>query len=144
MSSYIPDDLRESVRSRAKNCCEYCLVHEDDEFLSHEIDHIISEKHRGQTESENLCLSCFSCNRHKGTDIGSLDIETRFFTRLYNPRTDNWATHFRLNEAEIIPLTAIGRVTVFLLNMNSLERIAKRRELISLNRYPCNLNEESI
>ena len=74
--TYIPESLRRLVRNRAGNCCEYYLLSESDNFLSHEVDHIISEKHGGATEADNLCLSCFDCNRHKGSDIGSIDHET--------------------------------------------------------------------
>ena len=71
--SYIPDTMRELVIERAKKCCEYCLVHEQDSLYVHEVDHIIPEKHRGKTRVENLCLACLSCNRHNNTfaKIGS-------------------------------------------------------------------------
>lgn len=137
MSSYIPVALRSRVRNRAKDCCEYCLLHEDDAFFSHEVDHIISEKHRGETAENNLCFSCFECNRYKGSDIGSLDVDSEDFTRLYNPRKDKWSEHFRLDNNKIIPLTAIGRVSVFLLQVNSEEQLARRTPLIGLKRYPC-------
>ena len=137
MSSYIQAALRKQVRDRARNCCEYCLLHEDNAFFSHEIDHIISEKHRGETTLDNLCMSCFECNRFKGSDIGSLDIDTDTFTRLYNPRKDSWDEHFTLKNAKIIPLTAIGRITVFLLQMNTEEQITKRKALLKNKLYPC-------
>jgi len=49
--------------------------------------------------------------------------------RLYQPRQDRWRDHFQLEEGEIIPLTAIGRVTVRLLQMNRSERLAERQLL---------------
>lgn len=135
--SPISDSLRRAVIARANGCCEYCRLRQDDSFYPHEVDHIISVKHRGQTIIINLCLSCLDCNRHKGSDIASIDLETGQVTLLFNPRNDNWNDHFRLEGAEIIPLTPRGRVTVFLLDMNSPEQLAKRRELIIMNRYPC-------
>jgi hypothetical protein len=137
MSSYISAELRRIVENRANGCCEYCLIHRDDVFFAHEIDHIISEKHRGKTEAINLCFACFDCNRYKGSDVGSIDIVTDTYTRLFNPRLDKWNEHFVLRDAVIVPLTAIGRVSEFLLQMNTDERIQKRQTLISMSRYPC-------
>lgn len=135
--TYIPAELRRLVEERAGGCCEYCLVHQADLYLSHEADHIISEKHRGDTTLINLCLSCNECNRFKGSDIGSIDLETAAFTPLFNPRTMQWEDHFLLENAVIIPLTSIGRVTEFLLRLNSARRVERRGNLIMVGRYPC-------
>lgn len=137
--TYISDDLRRLVIARAGECCEYCLLAQDDNFLPHEVDHIIAEKHQGTTTEDNLCLSCFDCNRHKGSDIASIDLQTRQLTPLFHPRLDRWTDHFRLDGPQIVPLTAVGRVTVYLLAMNSDEQLAKRAELIKLGRYPGNV-----
>lgn len=53
--------------------------------------------------------------------------------RLYNPRRDRWREHFKLEKGEIIPLTAIGRVTVKLLQINRPERVEERRLLSQAN-----------
>lgn len=89
MSSYISAELRRLVASRANGSCEYCLIHEDDTYLGCQVDHIISEKHDGATESENLAYACALCNRSKGSDIGSIAASTGELTRLFNPRTDH-------------------------------------------------------
>lgn len=136
-NTYIPAQIRKDVWERAKGCCEYCLLHSEDAFFTHEVDHIISEKHRGTTTLDNLCLSCFECNRYKGSDIGSLDIETDTFTQLYNPRIDKWETHFRLENVTVIPITAVGRVTEFLLQLNTEDRRERREVLFTYKRYPC-------
>jgi hypothetical protein len=71
------------------------------------MEHIIAEKHGGATEAQNLALACPYCNRAKGTDLGSLDPQTSVLTPFYNPRTQDWqVTHFRLEGASIVPLTA--------------------------------------
>jgi hypothetical protein len=75
-------------------------------------------------------LACIICNKYKGSDIASIDIESDDVVRLYHPRRDNWQTHFLLSSAKIMPLTAIGRVTVNLLQFNRVERIAERELLI--------------
>ncbi len=132
----VPDSLRQLVVERAKGRCEYCLLNQEDNFFPHEVDHIISEKHRGTTTGDNLCLSCFDCNRHKGSDIASIDADTGKLVPLFNPRQDRWKDHFRLEGARIVPLTAVGRVTEFLLMLNGDEQLVKRAGLIELKRYP--------
>lgn len=132
-----PAALRRIVSERAGNCCEYCRLAQDDSFFAHEVDHIIAEKHRGTTTEDNLCLSCFDCNRYKGSDIASLDPETERLTALFHPRRDNWDEHFRLDHAVIVPRTATGRVTVYVLKLNSDDQVIKRARLIALGRYPC-------
>ena len=82
MSSYVSADLRRLVASRAGGLCEYCLIHEDDTYLGCQVDHVISEKHGGPTESENLAYACALCNRAKGSDIGSIASSTGALTRL--------------------------------------------------------------
>ena len=134
--TYIPESMRRQVIERADGCCEYCLIHQRDGLYRHEVDHIIPEKHRGETVLENLCLACLECNRHKGTDLGSFDPETDQITLLFNPRTQRWDEHFRLDGARIIPLSPEGRVTVFVLNLNDEIRVRARRALLEAGRYP--------
>ncbi len=134
--SYISKSLRRSVFDRAEGRCEYCLLPVRYAYLPYEIDHIIAEKHGGETSENNLCLSCFECNRHKGSDVASYDDKVGDIVRLYNPRRDNWMEHFRLETNHIIPLTPIGRVTVKLLQLNRHERLIERRELIAAGKYP--------
>jgi len=135
--TYIPDSLRQQVITRANRRCEYCLIHRDDSLYVHEVDHIIAEKHRGETISDNLCLACLDCNRHKGSDFASFDPETEEVALLFNPRQQRWNDHFRLEEARIVPLSPEGRVTVFILKLNDGLRIRARRALIDAGRYPC-------
>jgi hypothetical protein len=135
--SRIADALRQLVIERAGNCCEYCRLHQDFSPITYEIDHIIARKHRGETLAENLCLTCLKCNRFKGTDISSIDEETGAITPLYNPRTMNWDDHFYLDGAIIVPRTAIGRVTEFMLSLNTKVRVNTRRSLLKSSRYPC-------
>jgi 5-methylcytosine-specific restriction endonuclease McrA len=64
MDRYIPTELRLLVAERANHLCEYCLIHEDDTFVGCQVDHIISLKHGGQTEADNLAYACAFCNRN--------------------------------------------------------------------------------
>lgn len=131
--AYISASLRRLVYERANNTCEYCLFPEIAALASHEVDHVIPEKHGGQTEESNLALACALCNKYKGSDLASIDPVDDAIVRLYQPRQDCWRDHFQLREGEIIPQTAIGRVTVRLLQMNRPERIGERRLLSQAN-----------
>ena len=131
MSERVPAPLRRFVRDRADRHCEYCLLHERDVMLPHEPDHIVASRHRGATADSNLAWACFLCNRRKGTDLSSIDPETGQIARLFNPRTDVWTGHFRLENGRIVPLTPEGRVTECLLQFNTPEGSETRR-LLSL------------
>ena len=136
MTTYIPERLRGLVITRARYLCEYCRLHQRDSLYPHEVDHIIPEKHRGTTTADNLCLACLECNRHKGTDFASFDLETGAVAVLYHPRLDRWKDHFRLNGAVIEPLSATGRVTVFVLKLNDPLRLRPRTAFMRVGRYP--------
>lgn len=135
--SHIPIALRREVIERSSNCCEYCCLSQDDNYFTFHVDHIISEKHQGKTTSNNLCLSCPSCNIAKGSDIAGADVNTGKATYLYHPRQQHWADHFDLTNGYIHGKTPEGRLTVQLLQLNSKERIIEREGLIELQRYPC-------
>jgi len=79
-------ELEELVWRRAGDRCEYCQLSQDSHELSFEIDHIIALKHRGRTRAGNLCLACFACNNHKGTNISGIDPKTKKIVPLFNPR----------------------------------------------------------
>lgn len=136
MSSYVPTELRRLVIARSDRLCEYCLIHEDDTFLGCQVEHIISEKHNGPTDAQNLAYACTFCNRYKGSDIGSIVWSTQQFCRFFNPRTDIWYEHFRLEEDFIQPLTHIGEVTATILQFNNPERLLERKLLRHAGRYP--------
>jgi len=110
----------------------------EDKSLDFAIDHIIAEKHGGATTVDNLGLSCYWCNSFKGSDLSSVDWEAdATIVPLFNPRQQRWENHFYLDGLRIVPSTAVGRVTAFLLQMNAVERIKERRILIELGVYPC-------
>ncbi len=135
--TYIPENLRQHVRERARGNCEYCLLNQRYTLKTHEVDHIRAEKHGGTTVQENLCLSCFECNRQKGSDLSSVDPVTDEVVALFHPRRDVWNAHFQLvDNGQIEGKTAKGRVTVRLLDFNNVERVAIRAALMVLHRYP--------
>ena len=76
MTTRLPAAMRRQVVERAGNQCEYCLLHQDLAASLHQIDHVLAEKHGGQTTLDNVALSCTVCNRRKGSDLSSVDPET--------------------------------------------------------------------
>jgi len=97
--------------------------------LPFHIDHIIAQKHGGQSESENLAWACFSCNLRKGPNIAGLDPDTGELTALFNPRTDGWSDHFAWDGVLLRGKSAIGRVTVAVLDINHVDSVTVRKAL---------------
>lgn len=128
--------LRQTVRDRAKRCCEYCgLPDAFDEWPFH-IDHILARVHGGNTELSNLCWSCTQCNLHKASNFASIDPETGNRVELFNPRVDHWPHHFSVQpDGRIVGVTESGRATVRLLDMNGSPQLDLRRELILQGLY---------
>jgi hypothetical protein len=133
---YLNQEIRNLVAKRANYLCEYCLISEKDTILGCAIDHIISLKHGGLSNSDNLAYCCVYCNRFKGSDIGSIILEKKEFVRFYNPRWDRWREHFKLNNAIIEPISNIGQVTARILGFNDQARLLERQLLISKKKYP--------
>ena len=134
MSDWISLELRNFVRQRARGRCEYCQLHEDDAGLRHQPDHIVALKHRGATIESNLAYSCAMCNSFKGTDLSSIDLNTGTLVRLFNPRIDDWSSHFEVVAGRTIGRTPEGRVTVELLQMNRPDLVQLRRLLSAVVR----------
>lgn len=106
----------------------------DISLLPFQLDHIISEKHRGPTSAENLALSCERCNSHKGPNIaGYLHGK---HVPLFNPRLDVWSDHFEWNHAVLVGKTPVGQVTIDVLAINLPYRIALRAALIAEGVFP--------
>lgn len=71
-------------------------------------------------------MACERCNSHKGTNLTGIDSETRQVIALFNPRLHSWDEHFRMSGAWVVGVTAIGRTTVQVLNMNEERRLRLR------------------
>ncbi|MFN0037094.1 MAG: HNH endonuclease [Saprospiraceae bacterium] len=112
--------LRNLVRARAQEVCEYCLA--SSLYSSHPfaIDHIWPTSEGGKNDSENLAFVCQHCNNSKYNKTEALDPMTGSMTRLFNPRLDDWAEHFMWNDGftVILGITSMGRATVSCLKMN--------------------------
>ena len=136
MASNVGERLRREVVERAYHVCEYCLVHEDDTFWGCQVDHIISRKHGGATESGNLAWACACCNNTKGSDVATLVGQPQRLLRLFHPRADRWSGCFLLNGVRIDPANLIGEGTVKLLQLNQNNRLRERETLAETGRYP--------
>jgi hypothetical protein len=128
--------LRELVVARAERCCEYCRLPQNCDPIPFEIDHIIPQKHGGPTESENLALACFACNNHKGPNLAGLDSETNEIVPLFHPRRDDWRAHFGWDGGRLLGLTPCGRVTIAVLAINLVHRMAHRQALSEEGVWP--------
>jgi hypothetical protein len=129
--------LFQLVKQRSQGCCEYCLLPELFE-VPFQIDHIIAEQHGGRTLEQNLAYSCTPCNKFKGPNIASLDPDRLPYQAilLFNPRSDLWKEHFKLEGELIVGTTSTGRVTVSLLQFNGVKQRRLRKMLMREGLYP--------
>lgn len=123
----LPESVRKLVISRAQGACEYCGMHQEWEpFHSYHVEHIIARQHRGTDDPTNLALACHLCNLFKGPNLTSRDPDGDALVSLFHPRQHVWDEHFKIESAHVIGLTDVGRTTVFLLEMNSDQRVDLR------------------
>jgi hypothetical protein len=122
--------IRQLVRDRAGNRCEYCLLPQQYAVVVRfHIEHVRPRQHGGNDAPANLALACPHCNRFKGPNLTSFDPETDALVPLFNPRTQLWHEHFALADVMVVGLTPIGRATIRLLNMNAEDRLKVRAVL---------------
>lgn len=119
--------IRALVRRRAGDRCEYCgLPQSATPFRTFHVDHMVPRKHGGGDEPSNLALACDRCSLHKGSNLSGIDSQTGQIVPLFNPRTQAWKDHFRLQGARIVRLTPGGRATVRVCHMNAPPRLRLR------------------
>ena len=122
----------ELVRQRAGHRCEYCRLPQSTSALRFHFEHIIARQHGGTDDAQNLALACPECNFQKGTNLTGIDPDTGRVTPLFHPRREEWAAHFARDGARIIGKTPAGRTTVWLLGMNTGDRLRWREMLLRL------------
>lgn len=121
---------REFVRRRAGERCEYCRLRQVHSELKHHIEHIIARQHGGSDDESNLALACHRCNSRKGPNLTGIDPETGEFAHLFHPRHDPWSHHFVVEGVYIIGLSATGRATVQVLDLNDVRRLELREQIL--------------
>lgn len=136
MSEQISKKVRQQVASRADFRCEYYRIKEEDSFLNFQIDHIVSKKHGGGDEIENLAYACPHCNQNKGADLTTFIGSYDNIISLFHPRKDSWFSHFKAVEGAIEGLTEIGEATIKLLKLNDPERVIIRKILQEIGAFP--------
>jgi hypothetical protein len=92
----------------------------------------VARQHGGGSGSDKLALACPECNFHKGTNLAGVDPDTGQLVALFHPRRDRWEDHFDREGGRIVGKTRIGRTTVWLLEMNTAERLRWRQLLLEL------------
>ena len=130
--------LKRIVRKQAKYCCEYCVAQEkysQDPFSG---DHIVPIAKGGTDDIGNLALACQCCNNLKYDFTHAIDPHTRNVVPLYNPRLDDWHSHFRWNQAFtlIIGTSPTGRATVERLELNRAGLVNLRAVFAPLGLHP--------
>ena len=120
--------IRELVRKRAGNACEYCgIPQQATPLISFHIEHVVARQHGGSDAQDMLALACDRCNAYKGPNLTSIDADTGTVVPLFNPRLGTWGDHFPVRDGYIAGLTAKGRATARLLNMNAPRRVELRQ-----------------
>jgi hypothetical protein len=135
---YIPAALRQLVIEQAGSRCGYCLVEQDLLYVPLEFEHVIPRSRGGLTVAENMWLACSRCNGYKSDQMESIDPETDKLVPIFDPRRDDWWTHFRWSDdgLSVIGLTSTGRATVIALQLNTLQRIKTRLRWVSVGWHP--------
>ncbi len=123
--------LRQLVRVRARDQCEYCrLPQSAATYFRFHVEHIQARQHGAGDDFDNLALACPDCNRHKGPNLTTLDVETNEIVRLFHPRQDAWIEHFAFDGPIIVGKTLVGKATARLLQLNAGERVEMRAQLL--------------
>lgn len=136
--SYATRKARPRIAIQANHQCGYCQLQEVVSGIPLTIEHIIPVAHGGTDDENNLWLSCGLCNRTKSIIITVVDSETNEETLLFNPRFQIWEEHFKWDETgtRIIAQTAVGRVTITALSLNSDLRVRSRSFWVKAGWHP--------
>jgi hypothetical protein len=132
----VPEALARAVRSRAHGRCQYCLMNESLQGATFHVEHVIPRSKGGESTLENLALACPGCNLQKADKTTAPDPLTDEHVDLFHPLQQQWSEHFRFKGHEVEGLTAIGRATVMLLDLNHLRRQRIRQVEETFGLYP--------
>jgi len=115
----ISPSLRRRLAEAAGYACGYCRS-PSLAGVPLAVDHIVPLAAGGTDHPPNLCLACYRCNEFKGAQTTGMDSLTSMVNPLFHPNQQNWSDHFAWSQdgLSIVPLTAVGRVTIDILRMN--------------------------
>ncbi len=135
--AHLSDALRQQVTERARGLCEYCQTAQII-VVTMEVDHIVPLATGGETQVDNLCLTCRGCNSFKQDFQSGFDADSDREVPLFNPRNQTWGDHFRWSDdgTRIMGLTSIGRATINRLRMNRDGVVAARRLWVQAAWHP--------
>jgi hypothetical protein len=122
----VPASLRKRVARRAKHRCEYCGLSQAGQAATFHVDHIVPQVAGGESSLENLALACVYRSLRKGARQTARDPKSGRSARLFHPREHSWNHHFRWMDCRLNGITAIGRSTIGVLNLNSAEHLVIR------------------
>lgn len=136
--TYLSRKLRPKIAAQARHRCGYCQTQEVVSGVPLTVEHITPLAKGGLDEEENLWLSCRFCNEAKGILTEYFDEETGDTVPLYNPRIQDWFTHFSWDERKthIVGLTKTGRATVVALDLNNSLRTSSRALWVEAGYHP--------
>ena len=122
-------EVEREVAARAADRCEYCLMHQSLQGARFHLEHIVPIVRGGATDLANLAWACPGCNLRKSDRVDGADPDsgTGITVRLYHPRKDRWGEHFNFDDYHIVGITAVGRATVAILDLNHARRIRIRQ-----------------
>ncbi|OYV74093.1 MAG: hypothetical protein B7Z74_02845 [Deltaproteobacteria bacterium 21-66-5] len=82
------DELRDFVRRRARDRCEYCLIpQEATPYFTFHVEHIVAKQHLDELDdAARLALACNRCNAYKGPNLSSVDPLTGQIVLLFRRR----------------------------------------------------------
>ena len=129
--------LRRHVTERDGRCCAYCrspLV----VGIPMVVEHIVPLAAGGAAVADSLCLSCYRCNEFKGPRQQAVDPRDGQLAPLFHPRQQRWGDHFAWADdgVTIRGLTATGRATITLLQLNSAWLVQARRIWVLVGLQP--------
>jgi hypothetical protein len=120
--------FHDAVARRARHRCEYC--HAPESFFPHRLtlDHVLPESAGGPTALGNLALCCYACQLQKLAFQVGWDSTAQAAVRLFNPRRQRWARHFRWSADGLYldGLTRTGRATIERLQLNHWRQVQAR------------------
>lgn len=138
MPSKISKKLKQAIETRANGCCEYCMAQQRYSHDYFSVEHIIPTIKKGGSSEDNLAFCCQACNNHKYVFIEAIDPVTGLNAALFNPRKQDWNSHFTWDESSttMIGISPSGRATIERLSLNREGLVNLRQVLAEAGKHP--------